>query len=69
MDSNFTNEKINKILDWTLPGLTMFYRDSQLSKNIISKYEVGEIIRSNIFVDVSDFAGKLTKNCRFIIAT
>lgn len=69
MDFNYTNEQINEILDWTLPGLTMYYRDSNLSDDIISKYEVGQILRSNLFVDVSDFAGKLTKNCRFIIAT
>lgn len=69
MDFNFTNDQIDEILDWTLPGLTMFYRDSNLSDDIISKYEVGQILRSNLFVDVSDFAGKLTKNCRFIIAT
>lgn len=69
MEFNYTTEQIEEILNWTFPGLTMFYRDSQLPKDIISKYEIGLIVRSKIFVDVSDYAGKLTKNCRFIIAT
>ena len=38
MDFNYTNDQIDEILDWTLPGLTMFYRDSNLSDDIISKY-------------------------------
>lgn len=68
-DFKFTNEQIEEIANWTLSGLTMYYRDSQLSQNEIQKYVVGQIFRSQTFVDVSDYAGKLTKNCRFIFAT
>lgn len=68
-DSDYSNEKIEEIINWTLPGLTMYYRDSQLSSDITKKYQIGQIFRSQIFVDISSFAGKLTKNCRFIFAT
>lgn len=68
-DLKFSNEQIEEIANWTLSGLTMYYRDSQLSENEIQKYEVGQIFRSQTFVDVSNFAGKLTKNSRFIFAT
>ncbi|WP_018344246.1 hypothetical protein [Cytophaga aurantiaca] len=68
-DFKFSNEQIEEIVNWTLSGLTMYYRDTQLSDDQISKYEVGQIFRSQTFVDISDFAGKLTKNCRFIFAT
>jgi hypothetical protein len=47
----------------------LYYRDAELDENVISKYAAGQIIRSQTFVDVSGFAGKPTKNCRFIIAS
>lgn len=69
MDFQFTGQQIEEIVNWTLPGLTMYYRDADLSPDIIEKYESGKIFRSQTFVDVSNFAGRLTKSCRFIIAT
>lgn len=68
-DFKFSNEQVEEIVNWTLSGLTMYYRDSELTEHEIRKYEVGQIFRSQTFVDVSNFAGKLTKNCRFIFAT
>ena len=62
-------EKIDEIINWTLPGLTMYYRDSELSQSIIDKYEINKIFRSQTFVDVSNYAGRPTTNCRFIIAS
>lgn len=69
MDFKFNNEQIEEIVNWTLSGLTMYYRDCELPADVIAKYEVGQIFRSQTFVDVSSFAGKLTKNCRYIFAT
>lgn len=69
MDFKFTKEETEEIVNWTLSGLTMYYRDSELSSAVVSKYKVGQIFRSRTFVDVSSFAGKLTKNCRFIFAS
>lgn len=62
-------ERIEEIVNWTLPGMTMYYRDSNLSQEIIDKYEVRKIFRSQTFVDVSNYAGKPTTNCRFIFAS
>jgi len=62
-------ERIEEIMNWVLPGMTMFYRDSQLPEEIQAKYVEGEIIRSATFVDVAGYAGKPAKNTRFIIAS
>ena len=62
-------ERIEEIVNWTLPGMTMYYRDTNLSQDIIDKYEVKKIFRSQTFVDVSNYAGKPTTNCRFIFAS
>jgi len=62
-------DRIEEIVNWTLPGLTMYYRDSNLSKKVIEKYKKGKIFRSATFVDVSNFAGKPITNCRFIFAS
>lgn len=62
-------ERIEEIVNWTLPGMTMYYRDTNLSQEIIDKYEVRKIFRSQTFVDVSNYAGKPTTNCRFIFAS
>lgn len=62
-------DRIEEIINWTLPGLTMYYRDSNLSPEVINKYSVGKIFRSKTFVDVSSFAGKPITNCRFIFAS
>lgn len=69
MDVRISTEQAEEIINWTLPGLTMYYRDSLMSNDIISKYEIGQIFRSQTFVDVSSLAGKLHKNCRFIFAS
>ena len=62
-------ERIEEIVNWTLPGMTMYYRDTNLTQEIIAKYEVRKIFRSKTFVDVSNYAGKPTTNCRFIFAS
>lgn len=61
--------RIEEIMNWILPGLTMYYRDSHLPKELVEKYRVGSIIRSKTFVDVSGYAAKPTKNTRFIFAS
>jgi hypothetical protein len=57
------------ILNWTFPGAALYYRDTELSESVIAQYSVGQIIRSQVFVDVSSAAGKPTKNCRYAIAS
>ncbi|MDX1959625.1 MAG: hypothetical protein SFU98_13705 [Leptospiraceae bacterium] len=69
MESKYTKEMIEEIMNWILPGLTMYYRDTELEVEIVDKYRQGMVFRSQTFVDVSGFAGKPTKNCRFIFAS
>ena len=69
MDKNKENKFVEEVLNWTLSGLSFYYRDCDIGNELLSKYYVGQIIRSQIFVDVSSFACKLMKNCRFIIAS
>lgn len=69
MPNQFTSQEIERFLNWTLPGLAMYYRDTQLPAEAIAKYTPGLVFRSATFVDVSAFAGQLTKNCRFVFAS
>ncbi|HRB54276.1 MAG TPA: hypothetical protein PLD87_11430 [Bacteroidia bacterium] len=68
-DLGYTPEEVERIVNWVLPGLTMYYRDTELEADVISNYTKGLIFRNQIFVDVSGFAGKPTKSCRFVIAS
>ncbi|PHN02476.1 hypothetical protein [Flavilitoribacter nigricans] len=61
--------KVEEIVNWTLPGLTMYYRDTDLPQQSLAKYELNQIFRSQTFVDVSSYAGKPAANCRYVIAS
>ncbi|MBV6443190.1 MAG: hypothetical protein EPGJADBJ_04919 [Saprospiraceae bacterium] len=69
MENNQPNDDIEAIINWTLPGLRLLYRDADLNPEVIAKYTPGKIFRSPAFVDVSGFAGKPVTNCRFVIAS
>ena len=60
---------IEEVINWTLPGLTLYYRDSDLPPECVSNYRPGSIIMSRAFIDVTSRAGKPTKNTRFAIAS
>lgn len=64
-------DKINieEAYNETFSGLTMFYRDCELKKNLISRYEIDQIIMERGFTDVSSFAEGLEKNLRYAIAS
>ncbi|MDR1103286.1 MAG: hypothetical protein LBL42_05965 [Tannerella sp.] len=64
-ENAFAEEFVNRIL----PNLTMYYRDAELEEDTVSKYRAGQIICERAFVDASSYAGKLTKSCRFVIAS
>lgn len=66
---NFNNQQIEKIINDMFPGMTFYYRDADLPKEIIEKYKHRQIIRNGIFLDVSSLGGKLIKNTRFLIAS
>src|SRR4051812_13907063 len=67
--SKFDLKTIEEIIEWTFPSLTYFYRDTNIPRKHIRKYQVGEIIRSQIFTDVTSIASGLSQNVRFLIAS
>jgi hypothetical protein len=60
---------IEKIVNWILPGLQFFYRDTDADINIEQWYRVGSIIRSGFFVDVSTRLQRPAHKYRFLIAS
>ncbi len=59
-------------INWTLPGLQLFYRDTNVEGDLDKLAEVyrnRNIIRAGFFIDCTSRAAKLVKNVRFIIAS
>ena len=63
------NLKIEEIFNQTFPGLSLLYRDVELSNDLISKYKVGQIIHERGFTDTSKFGGGPTRKLRYLIAS
>ncbi|RNL54222.1 hypothetical protein [Pedobacter jejuensis] len=63
------NKKIEDVFNKTFSGLTLFYRDTELSENLISKYQVGQIIMERGFTDMTFMGGGLQSNFRYLIAS
>lgn len=53
----------------TLPGLTMYYRDCNLSDDRIARYRADLTVLERGFTDVSSFAEGMRHNLRFSIAS
>ncbi|GHT35463.1 hypothetical protein FACS189427_04800 [Planctomycetales bacterium] len=56
---------IEQVINRLLPGLQMFARDVNLSKEIAAKYETGLIIREKGFTDATSRIGGMTTTHRF----
>ncbi len=63
------NKEIAEIYNQTFGGLTLFYRDTTLSEDLISKYKAGQILFERGFTDMSFKSGGLSSNCRYLIAS
>lgn len=63
------NTRIKDILDETFSDLKLFYRDTNLTEDLISKYKVGQILKEKGFTDMSFIGGGLSENCRYLIAS
>ncbi|MCK8482319.1 hypothetical protein [Psychroserpens algicola] len=63
------NKEIAEIYNQTFGGLTLFYRDTNLSEDLISKYEIGQILLERGFTDMSFKGGGISTNCRYLIAS
>lgn len=62
-------EAMERILNWTMPGLQLFYRDTDMPLDSEKMYRVGEVLRAGFFIDVSPYAGKPMHKFRYIIAS
>jgi hypothetical protein len=63
------NKQIEEIYNHTFSGLTLYYRDTALSENFISKYQVGQILTERRFTDMTYKGGGLSTNFRYLIAS
>lgn len=63
------NKQIEEIYNQTFSGLTLFYRDTVLAENLISKYRIGQILNERGFTDMSYKGGGLETNFRYLIAS
>jgi hypothetical protein len=66
---DMNNVPFDEIYNQTFSGLTLFYRDTTLAENLISKYEVGQILVERAITDMSGKGGGLETNLRYLIAS
>lgn len=61
--------RLKSMYNETFSGLKLFYRDTNLSENLISNYKIGQIIQEKGFTDMSSIGGGLSGNLRYLIAS
>ena len=64
-----TNEEVEKIINEVFPGLTLYYRDTDLSSELIANYQAKQILLEPAFIDCSYLGGYPTGNLRYLIAS
>lgn len=60
---------LEKVINWTLSGLTFYYRDTNSPVDVDQIYKKGRIIRAGAFIDVTTKAQKPISRLRFIVAS
>lgn len=68
----FDSASFEEAANWTLPGLQLFYRDTNVDGDLdqlAQGYKDKNIIRAGFFIDCTSRAAKPVKNVRFIIAS
>lgn len=65
----FTNAFIEKMVNQTFPGLTLYYRDADLEQPVAGMYQPGQILRNGFFLDVTNMGGGIGQNTRFLVAS
>lgn len=63
------NTRIKDILSETFSELELYYRDTNLSDDLISNYKIGQIIKERGFTDMTYISGGLSGNLRYLIAS
>lgn len=65
-----TDDQVTDVLlKLACSGLHFFYRDSDLSDELLDKYQVGMVIRERAYIDASCYPGGLLAKHRYLIAT
>lgn len=62
-------QETEAIYNQTFDRLAFFYRDTELSEKLITKYHVGQILKERGFIDMSYKAGGIVSNLRYLIAS
>ncbi len=60
---------LEKFVNWTLPGLQFFYRDTDAPVAIDTMYHVGDVLRAGFFVDVTTKLYRPAHKTRFLIGS
>lgn len=60
---------IEKFLNWTLPGLQFYYRDTNAPINAEAAYHLGQTLRAGHFVDVTTKLLRPIMQTRYLIAS
>lgn len=69
VDAPNLKEATEKVMNWILPGLQFFYRDTDTPIDVANTFHVGDTLRAGFFIDVSPYAGKPMHRYRYIIAS
>lgn len=60
---------IEKVVNWTLPGLQFYYRDTDAPVVVKDTYHVGDVLRAGFFIDATTKLLKPIHKTRFLIAS
>lgn len=63
------NKFLEDCINWVMPGLQFFYRDTDAIDNAAKIYKVGETIRAGFFIDVTTKLLKPIHKTRYLIAS
>lgn len=63
------NSRLKTMYHETFSGLKLYYRDTNLSDDLILKYKIGQIIQEKGFTDMSSIGGGISGNLRYLIAS
>ena len=69
IDARTIEAALEKVMNWVLPGLQLFYRDTDTPIDVEKTFHVGDILRAGFFIDMSPYAGKPMHRYRYIIAS
>ena len=64
-----TGKFIEEWVNWVLPGLQFFYRDTDAPVDVENTYKVGSVLHAGNFVDVSRKLWRPAHHIRFLIAS